>query len=165
MHLRDTYFEHTVRVQIDHAIAGLVTDEQVANGGRDQLEDELGEAAKWFDHSCTETPEVTFELRIGTAHETDVDDTDVREEATEYAREMFAKVGSAFDVDDLRFVDVTAPDTKASKEEEPEPEVEAVDAPDTVTVSDTDTANGNDTSTEPEPGQENTLLDAMGGPA
>jgi hypothetical protein len=158
MHIRDVFFEHTVCVDVDPALLDAVEEKHVVNKAEDVLDEELGEAAKWFEHAATAGDEVTFELRVGTAHMADVSDEDARDRAEEWATEMFETVDAPVAVDDLEFVEVRDPEEDDSSDAVDDG---SDDGSDTMASSEEDTVIDTDTVTDN--GSGNTLVEAMGG--
>jgi hypothetical protein len=167
VNLRDVFFQYTVTVDIDPAIADLATDEQIHSKAAEELTEEIGEAAKWFEVALVEDGLATFELRVGTHHMEDVDDETAREEAEEWANKMFKSVDTTLRVDDIRYTGTETPDSILPQDEPRE------DTPtETNTDTDSDMDNGidndnNNTHTESngdsESTDDNLLTAAMGG--
>lgn len=109
-HLRDVYFEHTIEMDVDPSLVDALEEERLVEKAFDVLEEDVGGAAKWFEHDRTDGTDVTFELCVKRVHSTDVDDEKAREMALELAVEMFDREDSPFDPHDLAFVEVVDPE-------------------------------------------------------
>lgn len=106
MHFRDTFFQYTIQHDIDPSIAETVSDEKVNNKAFKDLKNEIGEAAKWFELINVTDEVAIFKLRVGTAHNYDVNEKEARKEAEEWANRQFKSVDSDIKAEDLAFIKI-----------------------------------------------------------
>lgn len=178
MHNRDTWYEYAVKLDVDPHIAESIDESNLINKAEDVLEDELGAAAKWFEVAETVDQQVTFELRVGTAHTHDADEDDARDRAEEWATEMFERVDAPVAIADLKYRGVTVPTADgdvpieayhADSDNEDEDGSDDSDPADEAATIDSDGPTDGDGSTETETADESesdeavTLEYAMGG--
>lgn len=109
MYDRDTWYEYAVELEVDPETARSADKYRVIAKAEQILNDELGDAAKWFEVSDVDADIVTFELRVGTSHTHDVGEAAAREKAEEWATEMFESIDTPLEVADLDYCGVTVP--------------------------------------------------------